>query len=504
MKHAHIHLLTALLLLTTATGCSDSGRHDGSPADTPADSMAVRITVSMPQRQPERSRSMTDADESTVDDLLVMLFTPDENSLPATLYRVVPASNIQDNLPTVDLPVAPTTDNPTTENPTTAPRYSFDLRIGVDPATTPARLAVVTVANAASRAADISAGMTYSQVQEALTAAPPGQADTRLTMWGIASTLVDTSLRAQGLSITLLRDRARVTFGVDTERVPASLFSPATMQVMKASSGMLLIPSIENVSGNVATAPSLPAGNSTLTPDPSCDLTAASPRLYLAEADIRMGGTGEPDDDNRLNRAAIIVGGSYRGATQSCYYRVDFKGTDGMLIDVLRNHSYNITVTAVNGPGEPTPEEAYHSIVTSIDATITEWEDINNDVAFDGANWIAMPRTAVIGPEEGAEATLSLSTNVDPALWETVWAEEGDADNFSVALPATLDENGAGTLTVKALTALPDDTDSRTAQLQIYVTPRLRLIVNIIQQRADRSADDTPWYDGGSFNRDLN
>lgn len=491
MKHAHIHLLTALLLLTTATGCSDSGRHDGSPGDTPADSMAVRITVSMPQRQPERSRSMTDADESTVDDLLVMLFTPDENSLPATLYRVVPASNIQDNT---------TTDNPTTENLPTAPRYSFDLRIGVDPATTPARLAVVTVANAAARAADISAGMTYTQVQEDLTADAPGQSDTRLTMWGIASTLVDTSLRAQGLGITLLRDRARVTFGVDTDKVPASLFSPASMQVMKASSMMLLIPSIENISGNVATAPSLPAGNSTLAPDPSCDLTAASPRLYLAEADIRMGGTGEPDDDNRLNRAAIIVGGSYRGATQPCYYRVDFKGADGMLIDVLRNHSYNITVTAVNGPGEPTPEEAYHSIVTSIDATITEWEDINSDVAFDGANWIAMPRTAVIGPEEGAEATLSLSTNVDPALWETVWATEGDAANFSVALPATLDENGAGTLTVKAITALPDDTDSRTAQLQIYVTPRLRLIVNIIQQRTGSGdRDHSDWLDGGNI-----
>lgn len=486
MKHAHIHLLTALLLLTTATGCSDSGRHDGTAGDIPSDSMAVRITVSMPPRQPERSRSMTDADESTVDDLLVMLFTPDENSLPATIYRVVPASNIQDN--------------PTTENLTTPTRYSFDLRIGVDPATTPARLAVVTVANAAARAADISAGMTYSQVQATLTVGAPGQSDTRLTMWGIASTLVDTSLRAQGLRITLLRDRARVTFGVDADKVPPSLFSPATMQVMKASSRMLLIPSIDNVSGNVATAPSLPAGNSTLAPDPSCDLTAASPRLYLAEADIRMGGTGEPDDDNRLNRAAIIVGGSYRGATQPCYYRVDFKGADGKLTDVLRNHSYNITVTAVNGPGEPTPEEAYHSIVTSIDATITEWEDINNDVAFDGANWIAMPRTAVIGPEEGAEATLSLSTNVDPSLWETVWAEEGDAANFSVALPATLDDSGAGALTVKALTALPDDTDSRTAQLQIYVTPRLRLIVNIVQQRTGSGdRDHTDWLDGGNI-----
>ncbi len=492
MKHAHIHLLTALLLLTTATGCSDSGRHDGSPADTPADSMAVRITVSMPQRQPERSRSMTDADESTVDDLLVMLFTPDENSLPATLYRVVPASSIQDNT---------TTENPTTDNLTPPTRYSFDLRIGVDPATTPASLAVVTVANAASRAADISAGMTYGQVQAALTADAPGQSDTRLTMWGIASTLVDTSLRAQGLSITLLRDRARVTFGVDTDKVPASLFSPASMQVMKASSRMLLIPSIENVSGNVATAPSLPTDNPTTDNlSTSCDLTAASPRLYLAEADIRMGGNGEPDDENRLNRAAIIVGGSYRGATQPCYYRVDFKGADGMLIDVLRNHSYNITVTAVNGPGEPTPEEAYHSIVTSIDATITEWEDINNDVAFDGANWIAMPRTAVIGPEKGAEATLSLSTNVDPALWETFWATEGDADIFSVTLPATLDENGAGTLTVKALTALPEDTDSRTAQLQIHVTPRLRLIVNIIQQRTGSGdRDHSDWTDGGNI-----
>ena len=287
-----------------------------------------------------------------------------------------------------------------------------------------------------------------------------------------------------------------MTFSTDTGKVPPTLFTPADMRVWKASTRMALIPDPENISGTKATAPTIPSGNAN-TATPQCDLTAENPRLYIAETDVLMGGTGEPDDENRLNRPAIIIGGYYRGATEPCYYRVDFKRGES-LIDVLRNHSYNITVTAVNGPGEETPDAAYNSIVASIDATITTWEDIDNDVAFDGANWIAMPRIAVIGPEEGAETTLSLSSNVNPSLWETVWTSADDATHFAVTLPEALDDNNSGTLTVKALTALPEGEQSRTAQLQILVTPRLRLIVNIVQQRG--GSDDgqhTGWLDGG-------
>ena len=474
MKHAIIYTLTAMLL-TAAAGCSRDAAADA-PAPAGADSIALRITVSTPDTQTPASRAMTAADESAVDDLLVMLFTPAPNGTsPATLFKTVEATGLE----------------------ATAGGYSFDARIGVEPGKTPAHLVLVTVANAASRATDLAAGATYEAVRQALTADAPAQTDTRLTMWGIATRPVDTSLRAQGLGITLLRDRARVTFSTDTGKVPPTLFTPADMRVWKASTRMALIPDPENISGTKATEPTIPDGNAN-TGEPQCDLTAENPGLYIAEADVLMDGTGEPDDENRLKRPAIIIGGYYRGATKPCYYRVDFKNGES-LIDVLRNHSYNITVTAVNGPGEDTPEEAYNSIVTSIDATITTWEDIDNDVAFDGANWIAMPRIAVIGPEEGAETTLSLSSNVNPSLWETVWTSADDATHFAVTLPEALDNN-SGTLTVKALTALPESEESRTAQLQILVTPRLRLIVNIVQQRAD--SDDgqhTGWLDGGNI-----
>lgn len=482
MKHAIIYTLTAMLL-TAAAGCSRDAAADA-PAPAGADSIALRITVSTPDTQAPASRAMTAADESAVDNLLVMLFTPaPDGTSPATLFKTVEATGLE----------------------ATAGGYSFDARICVEPGKTPVSLVLVTVANAASRATDLpAAGATYEAVRQALTADAPAQTDNRLTMWGIATRPVDTSLRAQGLSITLLRDRARVTFSTDTEKVPPTLFTPADMRVMKASTRMALIPDPENISGTKATAPTIPSGNAN-TATPQCDLTAESPRLYIAEADVLMGGTGEPDDENRLKRPAIIIGGYYRGATRQCYYRVDFKNGES-LIDVLRNHSYNITVTAVNGPGEETPDAAYNSIVASIDATITTWEDIDNDVAFDGANWIAMPRIAVIGPEEGAETTLSLSSNVNPSLWETVWTSADDATHFAVTLPPSLDDNNSGTLTVKALTALPDNEESRTAQLQILVTPRLRLIVNIVQQRGgsgDTGLGGDDWEDGGNIRDNI-
>ena len=479
-------LLFASLSIMTAA-CSHEARLDDAPA-AGSDSIAVRITVSTPSEYLPQSRAlaaMTAADESTVDDLLIMLFAPDatDGTKPATVYKVVEASNIEKN--------------------EASGGYSFDARIGVDPTTTPASLVLVTVANAASRANDITTGMTYAQAQAALAADAPQLTDNRLTLWGIGDRPVDTSLRAQGLNITLIRDRARIVLGMDTEKVAADLFAPLSLQVMKASTRMLLMPSLDNISGKKATAPSLPDDNQA-TGNPVADDSqpaTAGLKLYIAEADVLMGSTdGNPDDANRLNRPAIIVGGNYRESETPCYYRIDFKTSDGKLIDVLRNHSYNITVTAVNGPGEPTPEEAYNSIVTSIDADITTWEDINNDVAFDGANWIAMPRTAILGPEAGAEVKLPVATNVAPGLWgEPVWATESDAGLFSVTIPESLDATGAGELTIKALQSLPDGTESRTAQLHLYVTPRLRFIINIVQQRSSGDGQHTDWTDGGKI-----
>ena len=485
MKHAIIYTLTAMLL-TAAAGCCRDAAADA-PAPAGADSIALRITVSTPDTQAPASRAMTAADESAVDDLLVMLFTPaDDGTSPAILFKTVEATGLE----------------------ATAGGYSFDARIGVEPGKTPASLVLVTVANAASRATDLpDVGSAYEAVRQALTADAPAPGDTRLTMWGIATRPVDTSLRAQGLGITLLRDRARVTFSTDTEKVPPTLFTPADMRVWKASTRMALIPDPENISGTKATAPTIPSGNAN-TDTPACDLTAESPRLYIAEADVLMGGTGEPDDENRLSRPAIIIGGYYRGATEPCYYRVDFKSGES-LIDVLRNHSYNITVTAVNGPGEETPDAAYNSIVASIDATITTWEDIDNDVAFDGANWIAMPRHISLPGNAGAEASVQFSSNVPLSTWEMAWGDTNatweslnfvtsdklvDAENLFTVQFVTGDD-GSTMLTVTTLTDLPDDTESLTRQLYINVTPRLRVVVNVVQSSADSTGGHTPWDD---------
>ena len=95
---------------------------------------------------------------------------------------------------------------------------------------------------------------------------------------------------------------------------------------------------------------------------------------------------------------------------------------------------------------------------------------------------------------------LPVATNVAPGLWgEPVWATESDAGLFSVTIPESLDATGAGELTIKALQSLPDGTESRTAQLHLYVTPRLRFIINIVQQRSSGDGQHTDWTDGGKI-----
>lgn len=475
MNFYKITAITAAMAALMLSSCSSTGdRTDlsGSPVDD--DDMAMRITVTVPDATGGRA-AMSDADESQVDDLLVLLFSVDGSGVPQTLYKACAAQGL----------------TPGEE----AGSYDFDVRFPVTPGTTPERLAVVTVANAASRLADVADGSAYSAVATALTAAAPAATDTRLTLWGRGDKLIDTSLRAQSLRLKLLRDRARIDLSVD-EALPASRFTLASLHVVKALDKMALIPADECLDAEgKAVKPTIPASATALA-DPLTVTGTANLRLYLAEADVVMGGTGDPADDNRFQRPAMVVGGYYAGASAPSYYRVDFALPSGTLIDLLRNHRYRVNITAVNGPGEATPEEAYLASKASISATVTPWDDVELDVEFDGGSWVAMPRTATVGASAGSTVELAFSTNVDPAGWTAEWTGDNDGDNFSYTLPDALDDNKA-TLKVTALTSLPASEDSRTAQLLIQVTPRLRVIVNIVQSRSTDSSQHKPWEDQG-------
>lgn len=107
--------------------------------------------------------------------------------------------------------------------------------------------------------------------------------------------------------------------------------------------------------------------------------------IYLFEAAQPKDGT---DQEKHVKRPCIIVKGMYEG--KSYYYRVDFakqaaNAGDVTYMDIVRNHSYNITVTNVSGRGSDTAHEALKNKTANITASMIEWNDnAVGNIEFEG------------------------------------------------------------------------------------------------------------------------
>jgi hypothetical protein len=89
----------------------------------------------------------------------------------------------------------------------------------------------------------------------------------------------------------------------------------------------------------------------------------------MAEADVALG--GKYGDDNHLRRPCMVVKGRYKpiGATSfnaSSFYRVDFITSSRQLHDILRNHNYQVVITAVSGPGKNSVAEALETVSSEL------------------------------------------------------------------------------------------------------------------------------------------
>lgn len=103
--------------------------------------------------------------------------------------------------------------------------------------------------------------------------------------------------------------------------------------------------------------------------------------IYLFEA-------VQPADADHLKRPCLIVKGTYEGKTG--YYRVDFATQDAATgnvtyMDIVRNHSYNITVTNVSGLGSASVQEALKNKAANITASMIKWNDNTvGNIEFEG------------------------------------------------------------------------------------------------------------------------
>lgn len=474
------------------------------------ESVRVEILLHAPESAGP-TRSLTVSDEIRVEDVLVLFFR--ESGMQ--LHSVAEGRKL----------------SPTTESDGRV--ITFETSFSVETNLASQRFACIVLANVAGRY-DYDTrlswrGMTYEELRKELRQTVSGKLYTSspsaMAMWGRAAESLVPSTPRQRLSVPLLRSVARVDVSLAAE-VPDFILDE--VHVYKPSDALSLMP---DLSAYVAddpkvSAPSVPAEAAPLADnwvytvqDNSIDYS-----IYIPEADVLMGGEGAPGDANHTNRCALVVGGRYPdAASPRTYYRIDFKrgGAEpsNTLMDVLRNHRYDVRITQVLGRGEETPDQAYEARTAEVTAEVIPWTDNNQDIVFDGANWASVERKRMdFGDGLGAEELLGLLSNVRPSQWSmqfslpdgTVTAEESRGTTlrgryFEVVKPADRPEDSSeqgGSLTVRTLQALPEYSDEgqtiRNTTLHERLTVRigkLELVVDLYQH----PYTDTEWDDGGNI-----
>lgn len=356
---------------------------------------------------------------------------------------------------------------------------------------------------------------TYGQIQQMLVSDPaytsaPVLAAGGFVMWGEAESHITASQRPQKVTVSMIRAVARVDIGIGTapnkwdgrdatdNTIP---FQLRKVYIFNPNDKCAFIPLEGAYDAGIkrVTQPST-AGVPCATPFTyevlPADTTSFTATIYLPEANIRRGENAQSGDANHTNRCAIVVEGSYSGHTDT-YYRIDFhNGTQ--LVDLLRNHRYEASITSVSGDGEPTPEEAYKSRRVNISATVLGWNDWSQDVIFDGVDHVYIERKTILLPGNvGQTGTIGIEGNVEPAEWQMSL----DGADFSMTktisnadFKVTKPDAKEGSLLIKTRTQLADGAATKTATLRVKMH-RLNFEIRIEQ------SPDTPedWVEGGEI-----
>lgn len=555
-------IISLTLLSVIMAGCVADKGDAPCPDDNGDGNVTVRLTLRMsaPEAGAPTRAAGTGHVENRITDAAVLLFTPAATSTcnafattPDRFYRLVTVKDEDITRPA------------TADGDAAAYDVEFTVKLGVD-AEAPDYLLPVLVANAGSLTLPADAeGKSYDEIRQycnrTLTPAAPGT-DTpdRMTFWGVARTgngkagLIDRSAKVSEIRMDLLRDMARVNVSLADE---VTNFRITDICVSKVSSGAAMVPDLSVVTRDEdylpvlvprMKSPSLPSdvsvsdagwgGEATGAPAltmaewhwgegvVSADGRSITDKVYIPESEVRFGKeNAEPGDENRLRRAAVLIGGRYGNSQTTTWYRVDFarrvkpaaaEGEEeaepvSVLMDVLRNHSYNIVITSVLGPGEDTPRKAYETIQANIRADIIDWTNIDTFIVFDGVHWLSVAtKELMIAGAEGSGADIHVASDI-PAdewrlQWETIPAAGGEAqvlteftegvsagcDIFRVTRPEGNVSDG-GELSFKALQALPERQEPRARRLRLRVSTRLEVEINVTQGPL---ADDE-WENGG-------
>lgn len=216
-----------------------------------------------------------------------------------------------------------------------------------------------------------------------------------LTMYGQTEPVKIGLDKTMTLTVALHRIVARVQVKFDGNAAVAAKFSAQEVYLYNFNNRARVIPAFlqETTDTDYEQTATIPDGaelypktqvGTETVPTYTVTNNAVENTIYMFEAAQPQAMT---DAEKHLKRPCLIVKGVYEG--KSCYYRVDFakhpaKG-DVTYMDIVRNHSYNITVTNVSGRGSDTAHEALKSKAANITASVIEWNDNTvGNIEFEG------------------------------------------------------------------------------------------------------------------------
>lgn len=185
----------------------------------------------------------------------------------------------------------------------------------------------------------------------------------------------------------------------------------------------------------------------------------------------------------------LVIGGYYGTEGTESYYRVDFiekTGPSDVWHSLLRNCTYTMTITQVDGPGYTNPQEALFAAPMNMDASmfVTEESD-KTGVTMDGPYMLAVSETDLITSRRVVLSTtfpLTVKTTY-PGGWNAkIYSDKACTQQIGnstwLALSRTLENTATdGTqLTISFVMSAKDNVGSRYIK---FTAGRMSLVVKV-------------------------
>ena len=180
--------------------------------------------------------------------------------------------------------------------------------------------------------------------------------------------------------------RIQIQFGADGGGITG--FVPDKVYLCNTNNKAMVFPkdlAADTEDGKYTTTPSIPSGDIRNTGYIEYDMTGKNVlngQIYLFET---AQPDKNPDPTKDEGRTCLVVSGYYDGDPKLSYYRVDLKAKEKdpldenkkiiVYKDVLRNHTYTITVTGIKARGFANKEDAFEYPTDNMGTEIFVWND---------------------------------------------------------------------------------------------------------------------------------